>query len=160
MTFWALLFLVLFLSALVAYLGDKVAKWAGKRHYRLFGLRPRQTATLVAVFTGVGIALLSYLGFLLVFRDAREVILQAEAIRAERDRLKEQRAALEAEAARALAEVNALRGERGALLQALERVEGLREAASRELAALREEVARLRARGRPWRRPCAPARRR
>ena len=68
MTFWALLFLVLFLSALVAYLGDKVAKWAGKRHYRLFGLRPRQTATLVAVFTGVGIALLSYLGFLLVFR--------------------------------------------------------------------------------------------
>ena len=116
MTFWALLFLVLFLSALVAYLGDKVAKWAGKRHYRLFGLRPRQTATLVAVFTGVGIALLSYLGFLLVFRDAREVILQAEAIRAERDRLKEQRAALEAEAARALAEVNALRGERGALL--------------------------------------------
>ena len=147
MTFWALLFLVLFLSALVAYLGDKVAKWAGKRHYRLFGLRPRQTATLVAVFTGVGIALLSYLGFLLVFRDAREVILQAEAIRAERDRLKEQRAALEAEAARALAEVNALRGERGALLQALERVEGLREAASRELAALREEVARLEARG-------------
>ena len=89
MTFWALLFLVLFLSALVAYLGDKVAKGAGKRHYRLFGLRPRQTATLVAVFTGVGIALLSYLGFLLVFRDAREVILQAEAIRAERDRLKE-----------------------------------------------------------------------
>ncbi|BDG29369.1 DUF3084 domain-containing protein [Thermus thermophilus] len=147
MTFWALLFLVLFLSALVAYLGDKVAKWAGKRHYRLFGLRPRQTATLVAVFTGVGIALLSYLGFLLVFRDAREVILQAEAIRAERDRLKEQRAALEAEAARALAEVNALREERGALLQALERVEGLREAASRELAALREEVARLEARG-------------
>lgn len=147
MTFWALLFLVLFLSALVAYLGDKVAKWAGKRHYRLFGLRPRQTATLVAVFTGVGIALLSYLGFLLVFRDAREVILKAEAIRAERDRLKEQRAALEAEAARALAEVNALREERGALLQALERVEGLREAASRELAALREEVARLEARG-------------
>ncbi|MFN4071333.1 MAG: DUF3084 domain-containing protein, partial [Thermus caldifontis] len=75
MTFWALLVLILVLSALVAYLGDKVAKWAGKRHYRLFGLRPRQTAPRVAVFTGVGIALFSYLGFLLVFREAREVIL-------------------------------------------------------------------------------------
>lgn len=107
MTFWALLVLILLLSAWVAYLGDRVAKWAGKRHYRLFGLRPRQTATLVAVFTGVGIALFSYLGFLLVFREARETILEAEAIRQERDRLRVEREvllrakeALEAEGAR------------------------------------------------------------
>ncbi|MEN2982976.1 MAG: DUF3084 domain-containing protein, partial [Thermus sp.] len=116
MTFWALLTLILLLSALVAYLGDKVAKWAGKRHYRLFGLRPRQTATLIAVATGVGIALLSYLGFLLVFREAREVILEAEAVRQERDRLRSEREvllkakeAMEGETARALAELNALR---------------------------------------------------
>lgn len=159
MTFWALLILVLLLSALVAYLGDRVAKWAGKRHYRLFGLRPRQTATLVAVLTGVGIALFSYLGFLLVFREARETILEAQAIREERDRLKAERevllrakGAMEAEAARALSELNALRVERKELAQALKEAEALKERLQGEVLslearvrALQEEKARLEA---------------
>ncbi|WP_337844988.1 DUF3084 domain-containing protein [Thermus sp.] len=152
MTFWALLFLILFLSALVAYLGDRVAKWAGKRHLRLFHLRPRQTATLVAVLTGVGIALLSYLGFLLAFKEARETILEAEATRQERDRLKEEvrvlkegQRAMEAEAARALAELNALRGERRELLLALERGEALRRALMKEAEGLKAEAQALRA---------------
>ncbi|WP_038055902.1 DUF3084 domain-containing protein [Thermus amyloliquefaciens] len=147
MTFWALLILILLLAALVAYLGDKVAKWAGKRHYRLFGLRPRQTATLIAVLTGVGIALFSYLGFLLVFREAREVILEAQAIRAERDQLKreqllllEAKAAMEAEASRALAELNALREERRTLVQALEQAGVVRSRLEEEAKALAAQV--------------------
>jgi uncharacterized protein (DUF3084 family) len=150
MTFWALLVLILLLSALVAYLGDRVAKWAGKRHYRLFGLRPRQTATLVAVMTGVGIALFSYLGFLLVFREAREIILEAQAIREERDRLKGEREALlrakeamEAEAARALSELNALRAERKELLKALEEAEALKGRLMAEARGLQAQVAAL-----------------
>ncbi|AEV16736.1 hypothetical protein TCCBUS3UF1_16950 [Thermus sp. CCB_US3_UF1] len=150
MTFWALLTLILLLSALVAYLGDKVAKWAGKRHYRLFGLRPRQTATLIAVATGVGIALLSYLGFLLVFREAREVILEAEAVRQERDRLRSEREvllkakeAMEGETARALAELNALRAERKRLYEALEGAEALRKRLEAEAQALEGQVAAL-----------------
>ncbi|MFZ8813235.1 MAG: DUF3084 domain-containing protein [Thermus aquaticus] len=150
MTFWALLVLILLLSALVAYLGDRVAKWAGKRHYRLFGLRPRQTATLVAVMTGVGIALFSYLGFLLVFREARETILEAQAIREERDRLKGEREALlrakeamEAEAARALSELNALRVERKELLKVLEEAEALKGRLVAEARGLQAQVAAL-----------------
>ncbi|WP_243090444.1 DUF3084 domain-containing protein [Thermus neutrinimicus] len=150
MTFWALLILILLLAALVAYLGDKVAKWAGKRHYRLFGLRPRQTATLVAVLTGVGIALFSYLGFLLVFREAREVILEAQAIRAERDQLRreqqvllEAKAAMEAEASRALAELNALREERRTLAQALEQAGVVRSRLEEEAKALASQVKAL-----------------
>lgn len=150
MTFWALLILILFLAALVAYLGDRVAKWAGKRHYRLLGLRPRQTATLIAVLTGVGIALFSYLGFLLVFREAREVILQAEAVRQERDFLRAEREALlkakeamEAEAARALAELNALRAQRRELSQALERAEALRRRLEAETQGLEARVRAL-----------------
>lgn len=150
MTFWALLILILLLSALVAYLGDRVAKWAGKRHYRLFGLRPRQTATLVAVFTGVGIALFSYLGFLLVFREAREVILEAQAIRAERDQLRRERqvlleakAAMEAEASRALAELNALREERKTLIQALEQAGAVKKRLEEEAEALASQLKAL-----------------
>ncbi len=150
MTFWALLVLILLLSALVAYLGDRVAKWAGKRHFRLLGLRPRQTATLVAVMTGVGIALFSYLGFLLVFREARETILEAQAVREERDRLKGEREALlrakeamEAEAARALSELNALRAERKELLKALEEAEALKGRLVAEARGLQAQVAAL-----------------
>jgi len=150
MTFWALLVLILLLSALVAYLGDRVAKWAGKRHFRFLGLRPRQTATLVAVMTGVGIALFSYLGFLLVFREARETILEAQAIREERDRLKGEREALlrvkeamEAEAARALSELNALRAERKELLKALEEAEALKGRLRAEARGLQAQVAAL-----------------
>ncbi|TBH20660.1 DUF3084 domain-containing protein [Thermus thermamylovorans] len=147
MAFWSLLVLILLLAALVAYLGDKVAKWAGKRHFRLFGLRPRQTATLIAVLTGVGIALFSYLGFLLVFQEAREIILQAQAVRQERDSLKAEREALlrvkeamEAEASRALAELNALRAERRELAEALEEGEALRRRLQGEALALAEQV--------------------
>ena len=150
MTFWALLTLILLLSALVAYLGDRVAKWAGKRHFRFLGLRPRQTATLVAVMTGVGIALFSYLGFLLVFREARETILEAQAVREERDRLKGEREALlkakeamEAEAARALSELNALRAERKELLKALEEAEALKGRLMAEARGLQAQVAAL-----------------
>ncbi len=150
MTFWALLILILLLAALVAYLGDRVAKWAGKRHYRLFGLRPRQTATLVAVLTGVGIALFSYLGFLLVFREAREVILEAQAIRAERDQLRRERqvlleakAAMEAEASRTLAELNVLREERKDLSRALEQANQVRKRLEEEAKALASQVQAL-----------------
>ncbi len=127
-----------------------MAKWAGKRHYRLFGLRPRQTATLVAVLTGVGIALFSYLGFLLVFREAREVILEAQAIRAERDQLRRERqvlleakAAMEAEASRTLAELHVLREERKDLSRALEQANQVRKRLEEEAKALASQVQAL-----------------
>jgi chromosome segregation ATPase len=100
--------------------------------------------------TGVGIALFSYLGFLLVFREARETILEAQAIREERDRLKGEREALlrakeamEAEAARALSELNALRAERKELLKALEEAEALKGRLMAEARGLQAQVAAL-----------------
>jgi uncharacterized protein (DUF3084 family) len=100
--------------------------------------------------TGVGIALFSYLGFLLVFREARETILEAQAVREERDRLKGEREALlrakeamEAEAARALSELNALRAERKELLKALEEAEALKGRLMAEARGLQAQVAAL-----------------
>ncbi len=149
---WLLLLLAL-LSGLVAYLGDRVAKWVGKRHWRVFHLRPRQTATLVAVVTGVVIGLMGFGLFLLVNRQARETILEAEAVRRQRDellleknRLLEARKALEAEAARALAELNRLRVEGEERTALLERAEARRKALEEELGRLRAELGALLAR--------------
>lgn len=52
--------LVLFIVALaggIAYIGDRVGHQVGRRRLTLFGLRPRYTSTIVAVSTGMLIAL-------------------------------------------------------------------------------------------------------
>jgi hypothetical protein len=112
MTFWAILILMVLVAGLVAYVGDLVAKRVGKRHWRVLGLRPRATATLVAVGTGALIALGAFGAFFLVVRDARETILQAEAIRQERDRLRTEVERLEWRAGAMFSQNEQLRTER------------------------------------------------
>lgn len=112
MTFWAILILLVLVAGLVAYVGDLVAKRVGKRHWRFLGLRPRATATLVAIGTGVLIALGAFGTFFLVVRDARETILQAEAVRQERDRLRTEVDRLESRAATTFVQNEQLKTER------------------------------------------------
>jgi hypothetical protein len=112
MTFWAILILVVLVAGLVAYVGDLVAKRVGKRHWRLLGLRPRTTATLVAVGTGALIGLGAFGAFFLLVQDARETILQAEAVRQERNRLRTEVERLESRAASIFSQYEQLRAER------------------------------------------------
>ncbi|GIW26968.1 MAG: hypothetical protein KatS3mg070_0331 [Meiothermus sp.] len=112
MTFWAILILLVLVAGLVAYVGDLVAKRVGKRHWRFLGLRPKTTATLVAVGTGVLIGLGAFGAFFLVVRDARETILQAEAVRQERDRLRTEVGRLESRAASIFSQYEQLKLER------------------------------------------------
>ncbi|MCX8088001.1 MAG: DUF3084 domain-containing protein [Meiothermus ruber] len=112
MTFWAILILLVLVAGLVAYVGDLVAKRVGKRHWRFLGLRPKTTATLVAVGTGVLIGVGAFGAFFLVVRDARETILQAEAVRQERDRLRTEVGRLESRAASIFSQYEQLKIER------------------------------------------------
>ncbi|RIH89758.1 Chromosome partition protein Smc [Meiothermus luteus] len=112
MTFWAILILLVLVAGLVAYVGDLVAKRVGKRHWRFLGLRPRATATLVAVATGVLIALGAFGAFFLLVREARETILRAEAVRQERDRLRAEVGRLESRAATIFSQYEQLKAER------------------------------------------------
>ena len=91
---WVLIAAILLLGGLLAALGDRLGSKFGKARLRIFNLRPRQTALLVTVFTGVLIAA-STLGILFatseslrkgVFRldeilnkrqDAREALAKA-----------------------------------------------------------------------------------
>lgn len=112
MTFWSIFALLVLVAGLVAYVGDGVAKRVGKRHWRFLGLRPRATATLVAVGTGMLIALGAFAAFFLVVKGARETILQAEAVRQERDRLRTEVGRLENRAAQIFAENEQLKADR------------------------------------------------
>jgi len=68
---WLFLPFVVVLSGVVAYAADTIAKKAGRKHLRWFGLRPKQTATIVAVLSGMAISAASLAAFLLLNRRHR-----------------------------------------------------------------------------------------
>src|SRR5687768_1746101 len=56
-----LFFLLLIpLSGFIAWAGDRIGHRIGKRRHSLFGLRPRHTAILITVASGMCIALVSF----------------------------------------------------------------------------------------------------
>ncbi|MDD4364832.1 MAG: DUF3084 domain-containing protein [Synergistales bacterium] len=54
---WQLIIGVLLVSCLVAYVGDRVGMRIGKKRISLFGLRPRDTSSIITAVTGFLIAL-------------------------------------------------------------------------------------------------------
>jgi len=150
-----MLILLVLVSGVVAYLGDVIAKRVGKRHWRLLGMRPRTTGTVIAVGTGVFISLSAFAAFFLLVRDAREAIWQAETVRQERNllrrevqryaqdlqRLDEERRRATEQASRFQGEANELRRDVNQLRETLDNQQKLL-AASRE--ELEETQSRLR----------------
>ncbi len=56
--------LIIIVAGAIAYVGDRVGHQVGRRRLTLFGLRPKYTSTIVAVGTGMLIALVVTLGAL------------------------------------------------------------------------------------------------
>jgi|GEM_PF-1498322 len=83
-----LILVVLILGGLIATLGDRIGTKVGKARLSLFNLRPRKTAVLVTVFTGVMISA-STLGILLLASQGfRDMLLRFDTIRSSLDRTK------------------------------------------------------------------------
>jgi len=143
MSLWSLILGLILVAALVAYVGDMVGRRVGRRHWRLFGLRPRATALLIAVSTGVLIALMAIATFFFIDTDARRTILEAEQVREERNQLRREVERLgghvqelEARAARALGKTERLERELSAKAEALKLAEA-------EIDKLQEEKQKL-----------------
>jgi len=67
----AVIFGITLIAGVIAYLGDRVGHQVGRKRLTLFGLRPRYTSTIVAVGTGMMIALAVTLTALLASNYAR-----------------------------------------------------------------------------------------
>ncbi|MDR7419947.1 MAG: DUF3084 domain-containing protein [Armatimonadota bacterium] len=63
--------ILIVISGAVAYIGNLVGRATGRRRLSLFGLRPRYTAHIVTVLTGMLITVISLASVLLVSQDAR-----------------------------------------------------------------------------------------
>jgi uncharacterized protein (DUF3084 family) len=56
---WQLIVIIVGISAVVSYVGDVLGMRIGKRRISLLGLRPRYTSTVITMFTGVSVAILT-----------------------------------------------------------------------------------------------------
>jgi len=56
---WTLIFILIAVSAIVAYMGDLVGMRVGKKRVSIFGLRPKSTSSIITIFSGVLITILT-----------------------------------------------------------------------------------------------------
>ena len=80
---WIFLLFLLVLAGVIAYAGDVIGRRIGRKHYRLFGLRPKTTALIYAIGSGVLISLVSVLFFAALNQQALRNILEADSLRGE-----------------------------------------------------------------------------
>jgi DUF3084 family protein len=87
--------ILIVISGAVAYIGNLVGRATGRRRLSIFGLRPRYTATLITVVTGMLITLISLTSVLVFSQDARTALFELnvlrEQIRSAESRLRELR---------------------------------------------------------------------
>ena len=89
--------LLILTSGAIAYVGNLVGRSIGRRRLTLLGLRPRYTAQLITVATGMIITVVTVAAVLVVSRDAREALFRYRALQAQTETL---RAEIEAGEAR------------------------------------------------------------
>ncbi|AEB12197.1 DUF3084 domain-containing protein [Marinithermus hydrothermalis] len=145
MNLWTLVGSLVLLAGLIAYVGDVVGRRVGRRHLRLFGLRPRTTALVFAILTGMIIALVAFFAFFFLAEDARRTILEAEQVRLERDRLREEVTRLSGEVQSYEGRVAQLFAERERLFQERDRLEANLNFAEFQLQEARRELEKLQA---------------
>jgi uncharacterized protein (DUF3084 family) len=72
---------LILVSGLVAFVGNLVGRNIGRRRLAIFGLRPRHTAQLVTVITGMLITVVTLAVVLLVSNDARQALFHLQEVR-------------------------------------------------------------------------------
>jgi uncharacterized protein (DUF3084 family) len=80
-------------SGLVAFIGNVVGRAIGRRRLTLLGLRPRYTAQIITVVTGMLITVVTLAAVLLVSQDARQAIFHLQEVRQQTRALEDQIAA-------------------------------------------------------------------
>jgi uncharacterized protein (DUF3084 family) len=119
--FWVLLLTgVALLGGLIAFLGDSVGRRVGRKHLRLFGLRPKTTGLVVAIASGVLVALATVGTVALLAQSTVNDALRAQEIRQELNTVKKQFATASGEYQSTRADLERAKTEREQLTTNLE----------------------------------------
>ncbi|MFU8887905.1 MAG: DUF3084 domain-containing protein [Trueperaceae bacterium] len=137
--------LLLLLAGVIAYAGDRLGTWVGRRRLTLFGARPRRTGQIVGVAAGI-VIMLTTLGVLaLAFRNATQTLLNAQRTAQQLTELQGQERALQRELSDLLAQQAALEADLDAARETIGEAESARDAALSERDGLRAEAEATRA---------------
>lgn len=75
---FGLVALLVLLAGVIAYAGDRLGTWVGRRRLTLFGWRPRRTGQIVGVAVGILIMLTTIGVLALAFRNAAQTLVNAQ----------------------------------------------------------------------------------
>jgi uncharacterized protein (DUF3084 family) len=75
-----LIALLVVLSGIIAYVGDWLGSYAGKKRLSLFGTRPRRTGKIIGIGAGIAIMLVTLGISSLAFRNAWRVLFRAQEV--------------------------------------------------------------------------------
>lgn len=146
-----LLFLVLGVlipvSGFIAWAGDRIGHNIGKRRHTLFGFRPRHTAMIFTVGSGVGISLVSFLllyfsseGFRVVLEKGAQLLTVNRSLREQNARLQTEVGERARQTERARSDARQALAGRDAAQKVLDATKKQSELAKRNLAKAQNEV--------------------
>jgi uncharacterized protein (DUF3084 family) len=139
-----LLAAILVLGGFIAVLGDRLGTKVGKARLRIFGLRPRQTATVFTVLTGTLIAA-STLGILFAFsKPLRQGVFEIDEILEQKRIAEGELGSVAAERDRVEQELTKVVQEKSQAEQGLIASQDLLTTTNQQLGGLRDQLKRLR----------------
>ncbi len=134
---WLLILSIIILAGVIAYLGDILGRRIGKRKLSLFKLRPRYTAVLVSVITGILIAAITLLILSVASQDVRTALFGMGELKAQIEQLEQREKELQSSKTILEEQVKTLTG-------SVEELKNQRKNLQEEIQALQVELARLR----------------
>ena len=130
MTLISLLVLMLVvLAGVIAYLGDRLGTYVGRRRLSLFGARPRTTGQVVGVLSGILIMLTTIGVLALAFQNATRTLLNVQRTLDELNQLRAQERVLSQNVADANQQLAELRAQLERAQETITTAEGQRDAA-------------------------------
>lgn len=90
MTLAILIFALVVATCIIAYIADNIGKNLGKKRISIFGLRPRQTATLISMAASVAVMLLTVAILMLASASLRNALLRYDAEKREANRQRDE----------------------------------------------------------------------
>ena len=85
---------LILVSGVIAYIGDILGRWMGKRRMTVFHLRPRHTAIITSIIAGMLIAVLTLGSAMAVSENVRDGLTKVGIMRRQNHSLREQQKAI------------------------------------------------------------------
>src|SRR3989339_219748 len=76
-----IIFILVVLSGIIAFVGNRIGRFFGKKRLSLFNLRPRHTATIFTVLSGILIMCLTFTTLIFLSKDVRTTLFGLEELR-------------------------------------------------------------------------------